>query len=953
MIISYPRIENYWKFIVIISCFSFLKIGCQRQNLPHHWNLKTGGEFPGTFTLPPAADPCHNYNCDDSETIQNVSTNSSNLHLYLLLNITINITSSDVLQNSSLSSVISTSLVPCTTLQCKMKKLVNKSFGNNGQAHPNQHNMCCGPGRSGACIQLNGDLFGCRHDILKQLKSGYLVNGGMDEKGKMNHLAAQTNGVSNNEADSENCREEESSEEASIPGNKKKKKKKKRDPCHNCSHLDYDYSETIQNVSQNSSNIHLCLVLNITINITSSDVLQNSSSTSTALVPCTILRCKMKKLENRSLRSDPEAHLNQNKRCLSPGKRWACIQLNGALFGCRHDILKEQVKDGDLGSKENGSSNKSTSGQDELSCEEQTVRTDLLSFSALKAELRKQEFNACAVALALKELGNDSNLSKDSVQLIADILQEMVWNIPPNLSPSLARVMLQVYDGIIDSNIPLIDFSTSLLQTLDHMGMVLSLKSIKDPVSSKSIALAVTNHPAGNATHITFITGDQNKIETTISSGEVDAVSGQNVGAEIRLPPSLLDSLSANERENVSKFQFALFKNTHLFLDNGENLVVAVSVGNLSISGLTENVSILFSHRTSKQGLSSECFFWNYALNGGKGNWSSDGCQRDLQQSTSNSTLCFCNHLTHFGILMTDISPESATDREVLTYITYIGCGISSCFLAITIILYTCFRHIRQEHQSSILVQTCLALLTLNITFLLDHWIGTFKILWLCVVTAAVLHFCLLASFSWMAIQAFHLYMKLIRVFNTYIHQYILKLALFGWGLPALVVVLLLCIGQNKIYGYSPYSSSSVTKAEDFCWFTSKTAMYISVLPFCGMILILNTALFFLVMRQVIGLKADSRGKTIKVIKQVNGLFGLTLLLGLSWIFNLFAWDKAHSVFVYAAVICNSLQGTAKTAEPITTKFWVGNPGTPWSKIGDIVFPIFFPNFPVFPNMME
>uniref|UniRef100_UPI00358FEB7F adhesion G-protein coupled receptor D1-like n=1 Tax=Myxine glutinosa TaxID=7769 RepID=UPI00358FEB7F len=69
-------------------------------------------------------------------------------------------------------------------------------------------------------------------------------------------------------------------------------------------------------------------------------------------------------------------------------------------------------------------------------------------------------------------------------------------------------------------------------------------------------------------------------------------------------------------------------------------------------------------------------------------------------------------------------------------------------------------------------------------------------------------------------------------------------------------------------------------------------------------------------------------------------------------------WEYAltsRDVGLYLAAIT----GTAKTAELIATKFWMGTPGTPWSKIGHIVFPIFFPifpifpNFPVFPNTME
>ena len=70
------------------------------------------------------------------------------------------------------------------------------------------------------------------------------------------------------------------------------------------------------------------------------------------------------------------------------------------------------------------------------------------------------EFDACAVALALKNLTKNPNMSEDDVQQIANDLKEMVSKISPDLSPGLARIILQIYDAIIDSNISLVNFST-------------------------------------------------------------------------------------------------------------------------------------------------------------------------------------------------------------------------------------------------------------------------------------------------------------------------------------------------------------------------------------------------------------------------------------------------------------------------------------------------------------
>lgn len=53
---------------------------------------------------------------------------------------------------------------------------------------------------------------------------------------------------------------------------------------------------------------------------------------------------------------------------------------------------------------------------------------------------------------------------------------------------------------------------------------------------------------------------------------------------------------------------------------------------------------------------------------------------------------------------------------------------------------------------------------------------------WLCRGLGLLLHWSLLASFFWMALEGFHLYLLLVRVFNIYIKKYVLKLSLVAWG---------------------------------------------------------------------------------------------------------------------------------------------------------------------------
>ena len=93
------------------------------------------------------------------------------------------------------------------------------------------------------------------------------------------------------------------------------------------------------------------------------------------------------------------------------------------------------------------------------------------------------------------------------------------------------------------------------------------------------------------------------------------------------------------------------------------------------------------------------------------------------------------------------------------------------------------FRKIRRDYPSKILIQLCAALLLLNLVFLLDSWIALYDIRGLCISVAVFLHYFLLVSFTWMGLEAFHMYLALVKVFNTYIRKYILKFCIFGWGM--------------------------------------------------------------------------------------------------------------------------------------------------------------------------
>lgn len=68
--------------------------------------------------------------------------------------------------------------------------------------------------------------------------------------------------------------------------------------------------------------------------------------------------------------------------------------------------------------------------------------------------------------------------------------------------------------------------------------------------------------------------------------------------------------------------------------------------------------------------------------------------------------------------------------------------------------------------------------------FLLDSWLSNMENDGLCLTVAISLHYFLLTSFTWMGLESVHMYIALVKVFNTYIRRYILKFCIVGWGEP-------------------------------------------------------------------------------------------------------------------------------------------------------------------------
>uniref|UniRef100_A0A3Q2E7C4 Adhesion G protein-coupled receptor G4b n=1 Tax=Cyprinodon variegatus TaxID=28743 RepID=A0A3Q2E7C4_CYPVA len=341
--------------------------------------------------------------------------------------------------------------------------------------------------------------------------------------------------------------------------------------------------------------------------------------------------------------------------------------------------------------------------------------------------------------------------------------------------------------------------------------------------------------------------------------------------AFISLPSVLQKNFAqygVNQKHPRIQFQFyanpLLFPVSHKERPILNTFVVSASVTNGSspIKDLPEDVTIMLHHlQPNRYDKEVQCVYWNFNKNG-NGDWDDHGCRK--YNSTAGNTTCLCNHLTHFGVLL-DVSRTQLdpANEQILTIITYAGCGVSSLFLGITLLTYMAFK-LRRDYPSQILINLSLALLGLNLVFLLNSWLSSWGLYGLCVAAASMLHYFLLASFTWMGLEAINMYFALVKVFNVYVPSYILKFCALGW-IPLVICVTVLIVNRD--------------------------------------------AYFVVVLIQIRRMRFNSPAGTRRgLLQDLKGVASLTFLLGLTWTVGFFTWGPARVVLLYLFSGLNTLQ---------------------------------------------
>ncbi|XP_017263583.2 adhesion G-protein coupled receptor G4 [Kryptolebias marmoratus] len=517
-------------------------------------------------------------------------------------------------------------------------------------------------------------------------------------------------------------------------------------------------------------------------------------------------------------------------------------------------------------------------------------------------------------------LENSTQLSSSELGSVVGKLSEVV-DISP-IDPSVGGDIVNIVANILLSETDVAPVANSVLDLTDRMGNSVEFPGEFVNLKAPALALSMVDVDPEEFGSLTFgvsLTTTMNP-EVFFNQSFVNKPSS-GTDATISLPSELNNFLPTGER-NTTRVQFQFYGTPDLFQDpfiatatqNNWTLnsyIVSASINNSQVINLEKRVVVTLSHANPKKPEDSvQCMFWDFQKHGGLGGWNSSGCE--TQSISSHQTSCLCDHLTHFAVLL-DVSRTSISeaDSEILTVISYVGCGISSIFLAITLLTYLVFEKLRQDYPSKILINLSAALLGLSMLFLLDAWLSSFNNYGLCITTAAALHYFMLASFTWMGLEAVHMYFALVKVFNTYVPSYILKFCAAGWGIPLIMVSLVLATDKDAYGALIPEDAAvALQSADPFCWLQDDDVFYVTVVAFALLIVLCNFIVFILVLVQIKKMRANKvSAKSHGSLQDLRAVVGLTVLLGLTWSMGFFSFGPGRVAMMYLFSICNSLQG--------------------------------------------
>ncbi|KAK7176570.1 hypothetical protein R3I93_000714 [Phoxinus phoxinus] len=329
--------------------------------------------------------------------------------------------------------------------------------------------------------------------------------------------------------------------------------------------------------------------------------------------------------------------------------------------------------------------------------------------------------------------------------------------------------------------------------------------------------------------------------------------------------------------------------------------IVGLSVENEIIQNLPEPVKIRFHHIPLPANCSGRCVSWDTKKDK-EVNWKYEGCY--TFKINERETECQCYHLTYFAILV-QVKPRATVRHlEALTFITAVCCAVS--LVSCLVLFYWLCKHRKMKKNQTSLVHRGLvvAIFLLCLFLILTGTIANVGNETVCEMTGALLHYSLLSTLCWMAMEVFHTFLLVRKVFSSR-PPWVFYMG--GFGLPALLVGILLSIGD--IYGKKKIvPSENITGPYHMCWMLdsdkSLLAHYIINIGLLAVVVSSGTVMLFLVVKEI-----RNRSDWKKINVAFLSIWGLTCLFGTTWGLSFLDFGPFSEATLFLFCIINSLQG--------------------------------------------
>ncbi|XP_078327350.1 adhesion G protein-coupled receptor B1-like isoform X2 [Crassostrea virginica] len=296
-------------------------------------------------------------------------------------------------------------------------------------------------------------------------------------------------------------------------------------------------------------------------------------------------------------------------------------------------------------------------------------------------------------------------------------------------------------------------------------------------------------------------------------------------------------------------------------------------------------------------GMLTLCVSWNFTIN----KWSEQGCK--LVKRDTKETVCECNHLTNFAILMRPYS-EKSEDEQSLKTMSLVGVILSIVFVVMTFIIYILTWRFIKSDQNIMMLNLCASLVLAYVVFITS--VEQTDNEGLCVAITAVLHYLFLVTFFNMLGMGIYYFMSItvtyyaMYVANNFKSKSRIHWFLVGtWGIPLGIVM----IGLGCFWGERYH-------LRFYCWLSTESgSLYMFIVP-VFLIAAANVIIIVSLVRVLCATSAMANSSMQK--KAATGLRSLCTLLpvlGVTWLFGILAVNEKTYAFQYIFVLANSLQG--------------------------------------------